>query len=479
MDTSKNQTLDPIISKSNLLTFCLILGLVYLFGGCRNERDGEGPEPEPTETIFQLLQTTPGLDSMARYVQFYPDIVNLINSSGSLTLFAPSNTAFKNLLNTEGFPGDITQINADVIKGVLFYHLVIGSLKSEEMISGEDINTLYPGETIRINSNGTLKTGSSTNPNIKITQKDIQATNGYIHIVGDVLIPPAIGSALTELTGTVAGTILLFGDFSTLANAILKADSAMLSGQTPLLEILRDQEVTIFAPPDAAFRAVGLEANDLTGSQWRVIIQYHIIPGTVVSSNLTQRAYTTFEGEDIYNTRAAYINGFPIAVADAIPAANGTLHVLGGILRPGLVNGGDIVQVITFQGFDSLAVALQLTGLDAALAFPNGPFTIFVPPNEAFVALLASLGASSLSEIPLVYLSAILAHHVVDGVYYSSDFADGESISTTAGIDVTIHVNQESLSATDGVGTTSPVAFRNLTAINGVIHVVSGILIPQ
>jgi transforming growth factor-beta-induced protein len=477
---------EPI--KNNLCSFicrvvispaCLILIIFLSITGCQSDEDREDGGPEPAGNIFQLLQTTPGLDSIARYVQFYPEIVTQINSSGSLTFFAPSNTAFENLLNTEGFPGDIRRINADVIRGVLFYHLILGALKSEDLTPGKIINTLYPGESISINSDGTLRTGSSTNPNIEITQKDIPATNGYIQVVEDVLIPPTLGSALTELTGTVAGTILLYGDFSILANALLKADTVIENGQTPLLNILRDEEVTLLAPPDAVFKSLGLEVGDRPGSQWRLIIQYHMIPGTIVSEELTQRSYTSMEGEDLFNTNGKFINGFSIAVPDASPAANGTMHVLSGLLRPGMINGGDIGQVAAYQGFDSMVVAMQLAGLDVALAAPNGPYTVFTPPNEAFAAFLSSMGVMSLSEIPVSNLLAILSHHVTDGVHYSSDFENDQNLNTLAGIDLTIQIDQEGISVTDGSGTVSRLISVDLTALNGVIHVVDRILLPE
>jgi transforming growth factor-beta-induced protein len=462
-----------------MITHGVMILAILLLPGCKENGDGSQLVPDPTENIYQLVQYTPGLDSLARYIQFYPDIISLINSSGNLTFFAPNNSAFENLLSTEGFPSNITQINAGIILGVLFYHLILNGWSSEDLLPGSIFNTAFPGETIRINLDGSLKTGSTSNPEIEIMERDIRATNGYIHIVEDVLIPPSIGSALTELTGTVAGTILLFGDFSVLANAILKADSTLDSGQTPVVEILRDQEVTLFATPNTVFEGLGLDIDDLTGPQWRSIVLYHILPGTLVSARLLERTYATMFGENVYNTAGHFINGIPIATPDASPAANGTVHVLSGLTRPGAVNGGDITQVVYFQDFDSMATALKITGLDEMLSAPEGPFTFFTASNEAFENLLTAWNFSSLSEIPVNDLLDILSHHITEGIFYSSDLRDGQNLNTLSGIGIIIQKEESGISITDGSGGVSPVITSDITATNGVVNVVDRVLITQ
>jgi len=466
------------ISLASLLSRMILLTLL-LQSGCNDEENGGAPEPDPTQTIYQILQNAPGLDSLARYIQSYPDIISLINSSGNLTLFAPDNSAFENLLSTEGFPNDIRQINAEVIKGVLFYHLLLNGLSDADLVPGSILPTAFPGEFIRINLDGTLKTGSAANAKIELIRKNIRATNGYVHMVGDVLIPPTIGSTLTELTGTVAGTILLYGNYSILANAILKADSSLAPEQIPLMEILRDQEVTLFAPPNEVFKALELETEDLSGSQWREIVRYHILPGTVVISRLLERSYATFQGEKLFNTAGKFINGFPITIPDASPAANGTVHVLAGLLKPGLLNGGDIPGVATFQGFDSLTVALQLTSLTALLSAGNGPYTLFAPSNEAFESFLTFLNFSSLSEIAADKLIAILSHHVIEGIFYSSDFTNGQNLNTLSGIGITVIKDETGISISDGLGEVSQVVNADKTATNGVLHVVGRVLMPE
>ena len=110
-------------STTNPLKLLMLLSIAFglvLFTGCG---DDEEKEPDPTMTIMEIINTTPGLDSLAKYVGNYPDMVALLGSAGDFTLFAPNNVAFQSLLATPGFPPDISFVNPDIIKGVLFYHL--------------------------------------------------------------------------------------------------------------------------------------------------------------------------------------------------------------------------------------------------------------------------------------------------------------------------------------------------------------------
>lgn len=198
-------------------------------------------EPAPTMTISETIASEAfkqsatvsadvALDSLNKYINLYPDLQALITGTTEYTLFAPSNTAFINLLATPGFPSNIALINPDIIKGVLSYHFVAGTKLQAELTSGTELTTLYTDaatttvQKITINADGTLKTGSS-NQSIAITKADTKTTNGVVHVTGSVLIPPSVGATLTPILGTIAGTILLGKDFTNLAKVIMSADA--------------------------------------------------------------------------------------------------------------------------------------------------------------------------------------------------------------------------------------------------------------
>ncbi|GHN01938.1 hypothetical protein WSM22_34270 [Cytophagales bacterium WSM2-2] len=261
------------------LSLTVVMFSLWVMSGCTKSSDA-GP-------VFKLdlLIATPAyqqsttvtddkaLDSLVKYLTVYPDLITLLDGSDQYTLFAPSNKAFKNLLATPGFPTDIKLINPAIIQGVLSYHLVAGQKTQAQLTSGLSMNSLYTDpttstvQTIVVNSDGTLKTGS-TNTSIHITVGDQKATNGVMHIVESVMIPPTVGASLTPILGTVAGDILLGAAFTDIAKIITKADATFTeSAANGAFKI-----TTWLAMPISASGAVTANATGIT---------FFAIPNTV------------------------------------------------------------------------------------------------------------------------------------------------------------------------------------------------------
>lgn len=243
------------------------------------------------------------LDSLYKYLSIYPDLVATLSGSTKLTLFAPSNSAFINLLSLPGFPADIRQINPDIVKGVLSYHVVTGENPSNTLTSGASFSTAYtgtannPDDKIIVNADGTLKTGSS-NQSIVIEKADNRANNGIIHVTRTVLIPQTTGATLTPILGTMAGAILLGKDFTNLAKVILAADNGFTENagtgtfkvstwlampiSTSGAVTANQKGFTFFAPPNAAgttpvFTADIANALIATPDKGRSVLLNHLI----------------------------------------------------------------------------------------------------------------------------------------------------------------------------------------------------------
>lgn len=350
-----------------------------------NDDDDDDAQGEPTQTIWEIVENTEGLDSLEKYLNVYPDLVATLEASGTFTLFAPNNAAFISLLATPGFPQEISSINPDIIKNVLAYHISASNFLKADLTSGTEVTTASNGnEKIIVNADGTLKTGSS-NQAIEIVDEDKKATNGVVHVVGSVLIPPTVGATLTPILGTNAGTLLLGADFSILGQLIMKADTFAASQSLPTLISILSADAsldptkthTVFAPTNATFEALlagsVLDTDTLTGQQLYGIIANHIVIGdnndaddndiidldeltmgasfsTAASSGALSQNLTIYvladQGDytDIYIDSNGDVNpadpttfaklDAEIAAPNAAPSNNGTIHVIAGVLSP-------------------------------------------------------------------------------------------------------------------------------------------------
>jgi len=350
-----------------------------------NSDDDDDTQGEPTKTIWELVQSTEGLDSLEKYLGVYPDLVATLGASGTFTLFAPNNDAFVNLLATPGFPAQITSINPDIIKNVLAYHISVTSYLKADLTSGKQVTTLATGQGVDVNSvdkivvnaDGTLLTGSSNNA-IAITGGNKKATNGVMHVVGSVLIPQTVGAQLTPILGTNAGTLLLGADFSLLAQAIFKADTFAAQNSLPTIYSMLSGSAThtVFAPSNGTFHvAADTKAgnSDGTASEAEIkafmsgtpaqsfygIITTQIVLSEVLSTSLTQGAqFTAASGATltVLSTEAptdpakGILTGIvidsngdttpeaqvavPASASSSLVTANGRVHVIAGLLSP-------------------------------------------------------------------------------------------------------------------------------------------------
>ena len=182
-----------------------------------------------------------------------------------------------------------------------------------------------------------------------------------------------------------------------------------------------------------------------------------------------------------------------------VDASNGVIHIIDAVLTPPV---GNVVEVATSAAnapnFGILAAALTKAELITTLQ-GNGPFTVFAPTDDAFLALLRSaaffnnpdlteaqvidyIGTSNASSTPLslTTLTQVLLYHVVPAAGYSINLTNNQVLTTakedapktvTLGIGSTVTVDG---SASDP----STVTAANISATNGVIHVINKVLLP-
>ena len=129
-------------------------------------------------------------------------LIEALSGEGPFTVFAPNNAAFVSLLVALGSEyhslADFdTQEKRDLLVKILTYHVVVGTAAfSTDLSDGQEIPT-FQGENVGISlNNGTVHIVDATDTNASVVEADIEASNGVIHVINKVLVPPEIIDAL-------------------------------------------------------------------------------------------------------------------------------------------------------------------------------------------------------------------------------------------------------------------------------------------
>ena len=129
--------------------------------------------------------------------------MDALKGNGPFTVFAPTNRAFEKL--PKGTVEALLQ-NPDQLKGILLYHVAAGSLMAKDVVKLSSLMT-SDGLPVVVRTTGRKVYIN----NARITMTDIQATNGVIHVIDAVLLPPA---------KDIVDTAVSNPDLSTLVSAV-------------------------------------------------------------------------------------------------------------------------------------------------------------------------------------------------------------------------------------------------------------------
>ncbi len=279
---------------------------------------------------------------------------------------------------------------------------------------------------------------------------------------------------------TITAQVVANTNLTLLESAVVKANLATtLSGAGPF---------TVFAPTDAAFAASGITAatiNTLTPAQLQTILLYHTLGSEIFAANVPagpNAKVITASNDSVFVTRnssGVFVNGVKVAQAD-IDASNGVIHLLSAVLLPPVGNIVEVAQANPNFTFLVAAVLRASTGSTnvAAVLTSAGPFTVFAPTNDAFIAAgfanIAAINAAAPNT-----LASILTHHVVAGRVFSSDLVNGATPATLNPAPVTIGLTSGGATVKGRTNTVaSNIIGTNVMARNGVVHVIDRVLLP-
>lgn len=306
-----------------LLTLSLALGVA----GCPTDSDDDDSATDDddsvgddddavTSSIYDIASGSEDFETLTAAI----DAAGLDgtlddDSAGPLTVFAPTDAAFEAL--PAGLLGTLLD-DTNLLTSILTYHVVDGAVNAETVVTLDSATTLQ-GEDIAIDaSNGVVLNGSVT-----VTMTDIEATNGIVHVIDAVLVPPSI-----ELPVDLVDTAVAAG-FTELAAALTATDLVeTLKGEGPF---------TVFAPTDEAFEAVAGVTAGLTTQQLTDVLLYHVVSGEVDAETVvTLDTATTVQGEDISidTSNGVVLNGNAEVTMTDVKASNGIIHVIDAVILP-------------------------------------------------------------------------------------------------------------------------------------------------
>ena len=294
-----------------------------LLAGCGGSGD---PAPVAKPNIVQLAQVTPSLSILVEAV-VAADLVATLSSPSPFTVFAPNNDAFVALLAELGVTKDALLKDKPLLTAVLTYHVLGAKVEKAGIALGKAITPLQK-DVFKIEApGGVLTITDGRNRTSKIIATDVQTSNGVVHIIDKVILPPS-----KNIVQTAQG----ISTFSLLVEAVVTAGLApTLSGTGPF---------TVFAPTDAAFAAalteLGVTKAALFGNvpQLANILKYHVVSGRVLKADIPATPITTVQGETftispthvITDQRGRATN---ITATDVFNT-NGIIHIVDRVILP-------------------------------------------------------------------------------------------------------------------------------------------------
>lgn len=310
----------------------------------------------PNQTVYELISKSKYTTKLAKAIDEFPDLVELLNgTTANFTVFAPTDRAFAKI------PEHAPKPPKEFLKKLLTYHVSPEFYPAGRVLASRTIPTALKAEGIggnpqRLATEISFK-GLTVNFYSRIVAIDIFGTNGVIHGIDSILIPPP------KIVTIVSA---LPGEFSTLELALTK---------TGLLEKYNDTSLheggTLFAPSNWAFQTLGPRINAFLFSSYglkylKALLLYHSVPDITLYSDAIYKAEkedaphhgppkgffhidlpTGLKEKSLSVDIARYgrlitikINGFSrVAVSDGI-AYDGVLHVLNNVLIPPKTPGG-------------------------------------------------------------------------------------------------------------------------------------------
>lgn len=319
--------------KQKLFSKLLLPASLLLSIGLMSCDDEEAPNS--SGTIANIVVSSDNFSTLETAV-IRADLSATLNSAGPFTVFAPDNAAF----TASGVSAAaINTLTPAQVSSILLYHTLGSKVVAADVPAGPNAKVVTAsGDSVFVtkNASGVFVNG------IKVSQADIMASNGVIHKIDRVLMPP-VGNIVA--TAQVPGSGL-----DSLVKAVVRASTGP-GGDPSIVTTLQTNILTVFAPNNAAFTQLlsALSLNNIDNIPMATLIavlKYHLVPGRAFSSDLANGTISMAAGGSTTVNLTNGTSGGPTItgtgnagnrsniVATNIMATNGVVHVIDRVLLP-------------------------------------------------------------------------------------------------------------------------------------------------
>jgi transforming growth factor-beta-induced protein len=317
---------------ARLLSTFFVLSLASALPACsESEEDTGSLSNNPNNTVQETPSNTQNsakniLDVAGEAGQFNillaaikgAGLEETLKGPGPFTVFAPTDAAFRLMPQ-----GVFNTLDRDTLASILKYHVHAGSAPAATVVGSNALASVQ-GENIavKVDRNTVYLNGFAS-----VVQTDITASNGVIHIIDAVLLPPSVA-----FPGTLVDALKASPSFSTLVSAVVKAD---LAG---VLSSNNGNGFTVFAPTNKAFEALGIDLNTLSAEQLANVLTYHVVSGQVPASQVAGlNSATTVQGSPVaiqIKEGKVFLNEKVQVIQTDLRTNNGIIHVVDAVLLP-------------------------------------------------------------------------------------------------------------------------------------------------
>lgn len=278
------------------------------------------------QTLPELLAAQNStLSTLVSLLQSQPALLNTVAGLKNITILAPSNEAFATLLADPAVAAKAA--DPGFVTALLTYHVLKGTFPASAFLAAADApvfaNTYLTNETYSTVEDGQVVEAQTVGGNVvvtsgagtesKVVATDFNFTGGVVHVIDNVLSIPS------DLTGVLGQENL-----TALAGAVATANlGATLTGL---------EQLTLFAPNNAAFDKIRDVASTLTVEQLTDVLSYHTVAGAVVySTDIVDGATVkTVQGGELKLTirdGSVFVNDAKVVEANIL-AKNGVVHII-------------------------------------------------------------------------------------------------------------------------------------------------------